>query len=350
MVCKNCGEKLRSNEKFCTVCGYYNDDEGDLLENKEQEKKQEFKEEIAPEAEEIEETENQEPNENLMEVYIGEDYKWVMEKPFNIYALLFSWMYFLYRKLYLTGIIGLVITGIILEYVPAIVIPYIVLSMVGSGIFFNKLYIKIVERKVKAIEKDSLGLDSETIERKCKRRGGVTVIIPLVILFAFLIVLIYLKMDVKITDENQRYWKENGENKANCKSMSRQAYNALGSNNVPGTIEEAVCSIELSDRKSYNIYLKVSDKAQYQYILFTNEVEGYLEMKGNTEEIKELEASKEVYGLSTEYEEFLQTSKELASKYESLKDDAEYEDKQIKANANTREKTHFVFTKDDILN
>ena len=25
MVCKNCGEQLKSGEKFCTVCGYYND-------------------------------------------------------------------------------------------------------------------------------------------------------------------------------------------------------------------------------------------------------------------------------------------------------------------------------------
>ena len=30
MRCEKCGKKLRKNEKFCTVCGYYNEDKQNL--------------------------------------------------------------------------------------------------------------------------------------------------------------------------------------------------------------------------------------------------------------------------------------------------------------------------------
>ena len=35
MKCVNCGKKLKSNEKFCTYCGYYNDSENEETFSKE---------------------------------------------------------------------------------------------------------------------------------------------------------------------------------------------------------------------------------------------------------------------------------------------------------------------------
>ena len=358
MVCKNCGEKLRSNERFCTVCGYYNDGEDDSLENDELGKNArgpsdsffKMKKKSKNDEEQMVDTSYRIAEDSLMEAYIGEDYKWVMERPFNVYALIFSWMYFLYRKLYLIGVIGLAITGIILKFAPIIIVPYIILSMVGSGLFFNKIYIKLVERKVESIERKSPGLDSYSLERKCKRRGGVTVVVPLVIFLIFLVIMIFSFLNIQYTEETPDFWKENNENQANCKSMGKQAYKTLSKYNIAGTLEEVACEVEISSRKSYNIYLKVQEKAQYHYIFFANDQEGYITLKGNTEIIKELEVTQKTYGLSESDEEFLQTSKELANKFASLKDDEAYEAKQIKEKTNTREKTHFVFTKDDILN
>ena len=44
----------------------------------------------------------------------------------------------------------------------------------------------------------------------------------------------------------------------------------------------------------------------------------------------------------------LQISKDLPNTFQTLRDDANYEDNLISKNANTKPKTHFVFTKDDI--
>ena len=191
MRCKNCGNLLRNSEKFCTICGTYNDPNDTSLEA-------DAKEMAPPQEENI--VEEFSFNKKLKEkssdklvddfttrddpyvaAYIGEDYKWIVERPFNIYALLLSWIYFLYRKLYIIGSIGLLITGIIVRFIPIIIIPYIVLVMVGSGIGFNKIYLMIVERKVNKIaaQTDS---PADAME-KCQKKGGVNPWIPIGIFF-----------------------------------------------------------------------------------------------------------------------------------------------------------------------
>jgi hypothetical protein len=157
-------------------------------------------------------------------------------------------------------------------------------------------------------------------------------------------------IDIKYTEERPRFWVENNENKANCKSMGKQAYKILGNYEITGDLEEVVCEVEIKENKKYNIYIKLNDKAQYQYILFKNEQEGYFALRGNTKLIKELEATQIEYGLSESDKDFLATSKDLSNKFSALKDDAEYEDSLIKKNLDMEEKTHYVFTKDDILN
>lgn len=360
MVCKNCGEQLKSNEKFCTVCGYYNDPDDTSLENDRVGllgKKRKPPEEVQS----LEEYENkildEEPapqffshEDHFLSVFIGEDYKWIAQRPFNIYALLFSWMYFLYRKLYIIGILGLTLTGVILKFAPIIVVPYIVLSMVGSGLFFNKIYLALSSGKVEKIVHSSEGLDNYTIEEMCKRKGGVTVALPLLIFLVFLIIMFFSLINIQYNDQKPRFWSANNENKANCKSMGKQAYKIMQNYDIEGNLEELICVVEIKDKKSFDIYIKVNDKAQYQYIYFMNDKEGYFTLKGNTTIIKELEATLEGYGLSESDKDFLTTSKGLSSKFESLKDDSDYEDKLIDQNKDTQEKTHYVFTKDDILN
>lgn len=364
MVCKNCGEQLRTNEKFCTVCGYYNDfddnsleaDEVGLLGKKKKKKQKEKKVNSLEEYEDLQfKEEEQAPvffshEDHFLSTYIGEDYKWIVQRPFNIYALLLSWMYFLYRKLYLIGILGLVVTATILKYIPIIIVPYIVFSMVGSGLFFNKIYLALSEKKVHNIQTSSEGLDNYTIEEKCRKKGGVNVIVPLFIFLIFLAVTFFWILDFQYNDEKPNFWRENNENQANCKSMVKQAYTISKNYKIEGELEEAICEIEEGDFKKYNIYLKVDNKAQYQYLYFKNESEGYFTLKGNTTIIKELEATQKDFGLSEADKDFLTTSKDLSNKFSSLKDDSNYEDKLIAQNKDSQEKAHYVFTKDDILN
>lgn len=356
MVCKNCGNRLKNNEKFCTICGTYNDLDSASLESDElgnvNENYEEFgefqlkkKAKKSTKKEVVEYAPGEDP---LMAAYIGEDYKWVAERPFNIYALLLSWMYFLYRKLYLIGIIGLIVTGVILKFAPIIIAPYIVLSMVFSGLFFNKIYLDAVEKRVNKIQNNAKGLDD--LEKICKKKGGVNVFLPLLIFFLFLVGMLLSYINIDYQQKEPNFWNENSSNKANCKSMGKQVYSTLSSYNIEGDIEEFACVIEKGSYKTYNLYFKLINKATYQYLYFKNDSEGYFIIQGNTDLIDELEALQEEYGLAESDEDFLLTSKELSNQYSSIKDDSEYEDRLIREKSDTREKLHFVFTKDDILN
>ena len=118
MKCEKCGKKLRKNEKFCTVCGYYNDEKDNLSPDEWDDGDYDLlsEEQNNENGQEINTVENSEEKKTIsysfekerdLEAYIGEDYKMIKKSPFNIYAFLLNWMYVLYRKLYITGIIGL---------------------------------------------------------------------------------------------------------------------------------------------------------------------------------------------------------------------------------------------------
>lgn len=360
MVCKNCGNQLRENEKFCTICGTYNDPSDvdntpskkktpeDEMENNNYSEFEEFSKQpktVSKKKTVVEEYSIK--GDPYIAAYIGEDYKWVVERPFNIYALLLSWIYFLYRKVYLIGIIGLIITGLIIKYVPIIIIPYIVLSMVGSGLFFNKIYLDIVESRVQKIE--SKARTSAEIEAICKKKGGVNVFIPLLIFFVFLVIMLLSYININTGGEESKFWSENSSNQANCLSMGKKIYKNLDSSLVGGNLEELACEITVTSYNTYNIYIKLNKDGNYRYLYFQNDQDGHINLKGNTDYIATLENTEKQYGLSDSDKDLLTTSRELSNKFASIKDDSDYEDNQIFKNTDTKAKTHYVFTKDDIL-
>ena len=360
MVCKNCGNSLREGEKFCTNCGTYNDpDDVEMEDNsytsidefstqaKIKPKKEKKKKEKKPKTVVEEYNPNEDP---LVAAYVGEDYKWVVQRPFNIYALLLSWIYFLYRKLYLIGILGLVLLGLIIKLLPIILIPYIVLSMVFSGLFFNKIYLDIVEKKVQKIESNSKALDN--VEEICKKKGGVNVWLPLLIFFIFLVIMLasYVNIGAFNPTVTGRYASENSTNLANCKSLCKQIYRGLDDKQKTGILEEMSCEIELKTPKIYNIYIKINSGSKFRYLYYKNDATGYYNLSGDTDNIEMLEDTLKTYGLSDGDKEFLAASKELDKRMQKIQEESEYEDKLIKKNAASQEKLHYVFTKDDILN
>jgi len=50
-------------------------------------------------------------------------------------------MYILYRKMYIIGIIGIILTAIIIKINPKYLLVYLGISMIFLGLIFNKLYI-----------------------------------------------------------------------------------------------------------------------------------------------------------------------------------------------------------------
>lgn len=381
MRCKNCGNELKSTEKFCTLCGNYVDDE-DLPSNsleddrlgkmtkKQMKHEKVFDQEPVPEEEPVEEKKkDKKKKEQKIEIpddiaieeednritdpnmaaFIGEDYKWVAERPFNIYALLLSWIYFLYRKLYLIGIIGLIVTGIILVWIPAIIVPYVILSMVFSGMFFNRIYLLFVERKVTKIEQTESDSGEFGVEERCKKKGGVNVWMALLIFLVFLVIVLSQFVHIQYNGKISKYWGETSSNQANCKTFGKRISTSFTDYGISGELQELVCEITTTPKKTYNIYVRIIQDGKTEYMYFKPDDDGYFRVEADTTKIPELETLQKDYGLTQYYQDMLTMSKELASKFDSMKEESEYEDKLMEKGKDKQAKTHFVFTKDDIF-
>ena len=396
MKCIKCGKRLKKNEKFCTYCGYYNDteekenwntdnEEEDLLEEnwydddfkseedevviespkkekKKKEKKEKPKKEDKPVKEETpkkvkkekeitevkfkEDNEIYDENERYLEAYIGEDYRLIKKSPFNIYAFILNWMYFLYRKLYITGIIGLIITALVAFFFTKYFLIYLIITLIVLGIGFNPYYIFISKRKVNKILNDYEGSDSFSLEKTCEELGGVNVVFSLIIYLIFLIIIIVSIVKVNInTDHNTNYWKENSENNANCGSLARLAYREEKNNYKK--IEEALCKVN-KNSKNYEIYLKTIKNKKTVYVYYETK-DNYIVYKNNTEYLDMLTNKKKNKTITKEEEKVLNDIKMIESNYKSIKSKSLDEDKQIKNKTNREEKLNYIINYEEII-
>ena len=382
MKCPKCGEKLKPQEKICTVCGYVNENIENTLElDSFVEEEQEEDNDLFSSESGFELGQNDNENNDLIEVintqeenninnnyqkpkkekkitnfkddryieaYIGEDYKWVMVRPINIYALLLSWVYFLYRKLYIIGIIGLIITGIVYRLYQEYLIIYIVIVMLSSSVLFNPIYKTVVKIRVNKIKKKYSDQDEFYIEDICRKKGGVSTIKALIIFFIFLVVMIRTYYSFHINTENTKFWEENSMNLANCKSLGKSAYKLYQDSNKTGTFEEAVCNVKTTKPISFDIYMKIRDNNQYKYVLFKNK-NNILIAEGMDIDIETLQIKKQQYNLTQEEQEQLDKILEIQNNYKRIFEKSKEEEKLIKNKQNTSERTNYLLTKNDIL-
>ena len=408
MKCAKCGKKLKSNEKFCTYCGYYNDateeeneiiedqedsiddnwyDDDEITPNEEEEEivlepvkeekkkkekkpkkekpvkvkeepkpvekivevpveipvekpKKEKKEKPVKEIKIKEDNEIYDQNERYIEAYIGEDYKLIKKSPFNIWAFLLNWMYFLYRKLYITGIIGLVITAVVAVFLTKYFLIYAIVTLIILGIGFNPYYVFITKSKVNKILKEYEGSDSFTLENTCKELGGVNVAMALIIYFIFLaVVLISILKPTVNTNHNTKFFKENSENEANCTSLIKLAYSSEKSNY--SKIKEAVCKIN-KNSKTYQIYFKANKDNKNIYIFYETENE-YLVYRNNTESLERMEEKKNTQSITEEEDKYIRDAKAIVTNYESIRKKSLEEDKLIETKKDKEEKVNYIF-------
>lgn len=392
MICKKCGKEIDNDSRYCTACGYYddsiedilNDEEYDYVEEVDEEdfayKDQSDDEEYTEEYEEAdfkEEKENKKTEDNFskkekkkksffqydeeeiesygfkndrfIEFFIGEDYKWIIKRKINIYALLLSWIYFLYRKMYIIGTIGLIITGIVVRLFPKFLIVYVPVVMILCGLLFNPIYKFFTNARIDSIKRRNPDADDYELEQLCQKYGGVNVINPLIIFLIFMLIMIRTYYSFHINNENKKFWNENSENKANCQSIAVTYYNALKEEKIDGNLVDTVCSIEIkNNKKDYNIYMKTEKEKKYRYISFkkTNdsiEVEG---IKGDLDELQE----KHLKNTLTEEEEQTYTKlNNIKNKYNEIYNKSLNEDELIKTRKNKSEKLNYIFKKDDII-
>jgi len=132
--------------------------------------------------------------ENIIKNFIGKNSDVIYGKmnkkgSFNIYSMLFTSMYFLYRKMYLIGIISFVLQSLIAEFVNNIFIS--LACFVIWGFAFYPLYKMHVNRKIKKLTA------KEFAEEDIKRKGG-TSIGAAIIIPGILVVILLASMGIKI--------------------------------------------------------------------------------------------------------------------------------------------------------
>ena len=356
MKCQKCGKRLRRNEKFCTSCGYYNEDENDISPDDWDdgdydllsEEDEEYTEDNKKEKKNVINYEFEE--EKDIEAYIGEDYRIIKKSRFNIWAFLLNWMYVLYRKLYITGIIGLMIAFIMVLISNKYVIIYLIVSMIILGFLFNPYYIFVIKLRIKRLEKKHEGSDSYTFTKICEEKGGVNTPIALAIYFLFLVIIIVSSVSFNFSfnsNHNTKFWNENSENKANCSYFTKMAYNDYKNENDIN-IEEAICKINKVTMKEYNIYLKVKKDKKIIYVYYETQNQ-LLKYIGNEEQITRLEEKEKNKTITDEEKEILNKVKNIKREYKVNYNKSIEEDKLIKENKNTKEKYNYIFTREEVI-
>lgn len=366
MHCQKCGKKLRSNEKFCTVCGYYNefDNEGDNIslndefntqleddiESFKKEEEEKDLEEFSSSFDMSEEDKKTFSREDMfLRAYIGEDYRVIKKSYFNIFAALLNWVYLLYRKMYITGILGLVTAGICIVYFKKIFPIYIVIVILLLGIFFNKIYITIAKGKIKKLEKKYEGSDDSSLEEIMEEKGGVNFVPAIIIYFIFILVVIVCMFPIHINKNNDtKFWKENSENKANCTYLVKETYKQLQKTGDSHNISEAACKIIKTTTTDYEVYLKdiYANVPNYYYYLISD---SHITKKNDTKGIAALEEKDINNTITPEEKNKLIEMKNMKSNYQKIYEAAKKEDRLIRDKKNTKEKSNYIISQ-EILN
>ena len=287
--------------------------------------------------------------ENFLKAYIGEDYEKIRFKNFNLLACLLNWAYVIYRKLYITGIFGLILTLIVILKFPMIAIIYAIIVMVGLGFGFNKYYIFISKQVIKNQQKKFEGSDDYSMEKILSRKGGVNVILTLILYLLFLIVLFYGMFHFTINKtHNTKFWEENTTNEASCISLTKIAYKDLPNVTEKVQIMESTCKVTTGDTNNeYSIYIKILDNTKVIYAYYQTE-KSYLKYRGNTKLLGELEQKQANNTLSDVEKGMLVELKNIELTYNDIYEKSKEEKKLIEEKKNTKPRTDYFFTKEEI--
>ena len=109
---------------------------------------------------------------DMIQNYVGQNGGKIINKFFNLNAIIFGPLYYAYRKMYLLGMIFFIGFLLITYFVHDLYISlgYIVLI----GLLFNPLYNSKVKRDVKKIKNKYKGVDVLTLNQYCINKGGVS--------------------------------------------------------------------------------------------------------------------------------------------------------------------------------
>ena len=127
-------------------------------------------------------------DEKLQIAYIGYNYQKIMSQNLSIPALFLSWLYTLYRKVYIPSIIGMAIVSL-LSFIPyRLYYVIILIFVIVLGMNFNKWYIAYVKNQIQKIKINNPNADESNLINICRNQGGTNVGIAIAIYIGFAII------------------------------------------------------------------------------------------------------------------------------------------------------------------
>ncbi len=187
MYCNKCGAELKKGDSFCGYCG---NKIGDTIENEPK-----VDNNVAEESK----VNNTFEDEELINAFMGPKADKFKGNDFSFLTLFFRGLYLLYRKMYLYGLLWIFALPIVAAIIPIIggILP--LAAAIVMGIYFNKIYLDFVKKKVAEIKNIYKGKTREELIEICKTKGGTTwvpviiyIVITVVISVAIIAFFIYL--------------------------------------------------------------------------------------------------------------------------------------------------------------
>ncbi len=133
-------------------------------------------------------------DEKLLISFIGNNYDKIIQQKFSVPALFLSWIYTLYRRVYIPSIIGM-IAIIILSLLPNPIYTIVVfIFAVVLGINFNKWYVAYAKKQVEKIKISNQTVNENELINICKKKGGTNFWLVILIYAIFAIVIKILNL------------------------------------------------------------------------------------------------------------------------------------------------------------
>lgn len=195
MICLKCGNEIKDNEQICGKCGYnknniVNTDNAYATVNRGV---------YNPNTVDVDEAnkvlEEQKQFDELLQIYIGKMYYNFKKGGFSFCAFFFSYIYFLYRKLYAIGIVIWILNMILTFVFKGSIIVGFIVGLVFNlflGLLFKKFYFNECVERIAKIRQNNPNMGFNQLCEYVRRKGGVNniIIIPFILIYILVFALI----------------------------------------------------------------------------------------------------------------------------------------------------------------
>ena len=262
--------------------------------------------------------------EALLEDFIQNNSEKIIKRNFNLAALFFNSIYMLYRKMYIEGII-LIVISIISFYLSILIntkifLGYLIANFVIAVVLcfiFNKLYINSCKRKINNIKKKHKTISVSELRTLCKKKGGTSLIIAIIIPIIISIVSTIIFNTLFPIDS------EDFSNKLSNlltipSSNNKNTKNSNNSNNKDNNNENNENNIDLNNLK-YVDTISLNEKVTMDYLAIFKQTNSNLVYKYDyskvTDETKEKSYCNFSLGVLKDYKDSNKIIKDLSDHY-----------------------------------